>query len=46
MGDSFGSSNRPALERFARHALESSPIMRRRLKENRAAYSDVFDRFL
>ena len=46
MGDSFGSSNRPALERFARHALESSPIMRRRLKENRKAYSDVFDRFL
>lgn len=46
MGDSFGSGNRPALERFALHALESSPIMRRRLKENRAAYSDVFDRFL
>lgn len=45
MGDSFGSGNRPALERFARHALDSSPIMRRRLKENRAAYSDVFDRF-
>ena len=46
MGDTFGSANRPALERFARHALDASPIMRRRLKENRAAYSDVFDRFL
>lgn len=46
MSDTFGSGNRPALERFARNALESSPIMRRRLSENRVAYSDVFDRFL
>ena len=46
MGDTFGRGNRPALERFARHALDGSPIMKRRLVENRVAYSDVFDRYL
>jgi len=46
MADAFGRSNRPALERFARHTLDRSPIMKRRLVENRVAYSDVFDRYL
>jgi hypothetical protein len=39
MIDSFGHENREALERFVRTALDRSPIMQRRLTENRVAYS-------
>lgn len=37
--DSFGRRNRASLERFVRNAFDRSPILRRRLTENRAAYS-------
>jgi len=37
--DSFGRRNRTSLERFVRNALDGSPILRRRLAENRHAYS-------
>lgn len=43
MEDSFGSRNRAALRRFVGHALDRSPILRRRLAENRAAYSPALD---
>ena len=46
MADSFGRENRPALERFARLALARSPILRRRLREDPDAYSDVMRRYL
>jgi hypothetical protein len=41
MEDSFGRGNRAALQRFVDHALDRSPILRRRLSENPAAYSDA-----
>lgn len=37
--DSFGRANRASLERFVRNAFAGSPILRRRLAANRAAYS-------
>jgi len=37
--ESFGRDNEPALERFVRHTLERSPIMRHRLADNTADYS-------
>lgn len=37
--DSFGRANRASLERFVRSAFDGSPILRRRLVENRPAYS-------
>jgi len=40
LGDSFGRQNRPALERFARLALERSPVMRAHLAGNPSAYSE------
>ena len=46
MGDSFGRQNRAALDRFCRHALARSPILRRRLSENRESYSHALQYFL
>jgi hypothetical protein len=43
--DSFGRGNRAALERFVRHTLDMSPIMRIRLGENRADYSHALLRY-
>lgn len=37
--ESFGRANRASLERFVRNAFDGSPVLRRRLVENRAAYS-------
>ena len=39
--DSFGRRNRPSLERFVRNALERGPVLRERLRESPAAYSDA-----
>jgi hypothetical protein len=41
MADSFGRRNRTALDRFCRNALAHGPILRRRLEENPAGYSDA-----
>ena len=46
MGDSFGRRNRTALDRFCRHALARSPILRSRLSENRESYSHALQSFL
>lgn len=46
LGDDFGSENRPALDRFARNALDRGPILRQHLTENQAFYSDALNRFL
>lgn len=41
LSDSFGKANLPALHRFVRVAMEQSPILRKHLSNNRAAYSDA-----
>lgn len=46
LGSSFGSENRPALDRFTQVAFERSPILRQHLSRNRASYSDALHRFL
>lgn len=46
MGDSFGRGNREALDRFARTALERSPVLRERLQANPASYSEALRRYL
>lgn len=46
LGNSFGTENRPALERFSRTALERGPILRRCLAGNPAAYSDALNRLV
>ncbi|MGH8249788.1 MAG: hypothetical protein ACREVI_03660 [Steroidobacteraceae bacterium] len=46
LGNSFGSENRPALDRFSQVAFERSPILRQHLALNRASYSDTLQRFL
>jgi hypothetical protein len=46
LGNSFGSENRPALDRFSQVAFERSPILRQHLARNQASYSDTLHRFL
>ena len=46
MGDSFGKGNRPALDRFVTSALAASPVLRRRLSEQRDFYSPALSRRL
>lgn len=43
--DSYGAKNRPALDRFTRNALQHSPILLRRLAENKASYADALLRY-
>jgi hypothetical protein len=46
MADSFGKGNRPVLDRFVTSALAASPVMRRRLSEQRDFYSPALARRL
>ncbi len=46
MRDRFGRANRASLDRFARHALDRSPVLKRQLRENAAGYSDFLQRLL
>lgn len=46
MADSFGKTNRPALDRFVTSALQASPVMRRRLADRRDFYSPALARRL
>jgi hypothetical protein len=39
--DSLGRPNRPSLERFVHHAFERGPVLRQRLHNSPAAYSDA-----
>ncbi len=41
LGDTLGRHNRAALDRFVENALARSPVLRRRLREDPASYSDA-----
>jgi hypothetical protein len=43
--DSYTRQDRAALDRFTKHALAQSPILKRHLNENRAAYADALLRY-
>ena len=43
--DSYSPQDRAALDRFTKHALERSPILRRHMNNNRAAYADALLRY-
>lgn len=45
LGDTLGRRNRAALDRFVENSLTRSPVLRRRLAEDAASYSDALQAY-